>query len=72
MCSRSWNTKRSGAGAGRGAGSPRPKSARWVDTRALAGPGVDDLPAGASPTQVAAWTTVARVLLNLDEAITKE
>ncbi len=31
-----------------------------------------DLPPNTSPTQLAAWTTVARVLLNLDETITKE
>jgi len=31
-----------------------------------------NLPAGATPPQLAAWTTVARVLLNLDETITKE
>jgi hypothetical protein len=31
-----------------------------------------DLPPGASPTQLAAWTVVSRVLLNLDETITKE
>jgi mono/diheme cytochrome c family protein len=31
-----------------------------------------DLPAGASPTQLAAYTVVSRVLLNLDETITKE
>ena len=30
------------------------------------------LPAGVSPAQLAAWTAVARVLLNLDETITKE
>jgi hypothetical protein len=30
------------------------------------------LPAGISPSQAAAWTVVARVLLNLDETITKE
>ena len=31
-----------------------------------------DIPKGASPTQWAAYTVVARVLLNLDETITKE
>jgi hypothetical protein len=30
------------------------------------------LPAGASPEKAAAWTALARVLLNLDETITKE
>ncbi|MFI5457224.1 MAG: PSD1 and planctomycete cytochrome C domain-containing protein [Isosphaerales bacterium] len=30
------------------------------------------LPSGATPPQLAAWTAVARVLLNLDETITKE
>src|SRR5262249_44677724 len=30
------------------------------------------LPEGATPTQLAAWTAVSRVLLNLDETITKE
>jgi len=30
------------------------------------------LPAGATPTQLAAWTVVSRVVLNLDETITKE
>jgi len=43
----------------------------WVDTKVLAGIGDEEnLPA--SPTQMAAWTTVSRVLLNLDETITKE
>ncbi len=31
-----------------------------------------DLPAGATPAQLAAYTVVSRVLLNLDETITKE
>ena len=31
-----------------------------------------NLPPGATPTQLAAYTVVARVLLNLDETITKE
>ena len=31
-----------------------------------------DLPAATTPAQLAAWTAVARVLLNLDETITKE
>jgi len=30
------------------------------------------LPEGANPTQLAAWTMVSRVILNLDETITKE
>jgi hypothetical protein len=30
------------------------------------------LPAGTSPGDLAAWTAVARVILNLDETITKE
>ena len=30
------------------------------------------LPTGVTPAQLAAWTAVARVLLNLDETITKE
>jgi hypothetical protein len=31
-----------------------------------------ELPAGATPAQLAAWTVVSRVLLNLDETITRE
>jgi hypothetical protein len=31
-----------------------------------------ELPAGVTPAQAAAWTVVARVLLNLDETITRE
>jgi hypothetical protein len=31
-----------------------------------------ELPAGATPAQLAAWTAVSRVLLNLDETISKE
>jgi hypothetical protein len=47
----------------------------WLDVWALTGlqasnPGV--LPKGATPVQYAAWTAVSRVLLNLDETITKE
>ena len=30
------------------------------------------LPAGVTPAQAAGWTAVARVLLNLDETITRE
>ena len=30
------------------------------------------LPDGVTPAQAAAWTALARVLLNLDETITKE
>jgi len=31
-----------------------------------------ELPGGATPTQLATYTVVSRVLLNLDETITKE
>jgi hypothetical protein len=31
-----------------------------------------ELPSGTTPSQLAAWTAVSRVLLNLDETITKE
>jgi hypothetical protein len=30
------------------------------------------LPQGTTPVQAAAWTIVSRVMLNLDETITKE
>src|SRR5207244_2918472 len=47
----------------------------WVNPLQLAS-GKDekpaDLPAGATPTQLAAYAVVSRVLLNLDETITKE
>jgi hypothetical protein len=47
----------------------------WIDARVLAGLAGDaktSLPAGATPRQLAAWTAVSRVILNLDETITKE
>jgi Protein of unknown function (DUF1553) len=47
----------------------------WVSAREFAG--LDGavspvLPAGATPRLLAAWTAVSRVILNLDETITKE
>ena len=39
---------------------------------ALAKGGLPDLPAGSDAAQLAAWTVVANVLLNLDETVTKE
>jgi Protein of unknown function (DUF1553)/Protein of unknown function (DUF1549)/Planctomycete cytochrome C len=47
----------------------------WISVWDLAG--MDparppDIPKSATPAQLAAWTAVARVLLNLDETITKE
>ncbi len=47
----------------------------WLDVWGLAGlePGkTSAVPKGATPVQLAAWTAVSRVLLNLDETITKE
>ncbi len=46
----------------------------WLDPRAIStgNPGMlPTLPAGATPQDAAAWTLAARVLLNLDETITK-
>jgi hypothetical protein len=47
----------------------------WVNTPLLAtgksGP-IANLPKGSTPTELAAYTVVSRVLLNLDETITKE
>ena len=45
----------------------------WISARELAGlKDPEILPAGITPVQAAAWTAVSRVLLNLDETITKE
>ncbi|MCX6624666.1 MAG: DUF1553 domain-containing protein, partial [Acidobacteria bacterium] len=46
----------------------------WVNPLALSAvkPDRSNLPAGATPAQLAAWTVVTRVILNLDETITKE
>ena len=47
----------------------------WISPWGIAG--IDEkrkpeLPGGTTPVQLAAWTTVSRLLLNLDETITKE
>jgi len=42
----------------------------WVGAKELSG--AAEPPTGMTPRQVAAWTAVARVILNLDETITKE
>ena len=47
----------------------------WVSAWDLAGfepARADKVPKGITPVQLAAWTAVSRVLLNLDETITKE
>jgi mono/diheme cytochrome c family protein len=47
----------------------------WVNATELASgknSALDKLPANTTPTQLAAYTVVSRVLLNLDETITKE
>jgi len=46
----------------------------WLSAHELAGSHISpkELPQGVTPVQVAAWTAVSRVLLNLDETITKE
>jgi mono/diheme cytochrome c family protein len=46
----------------------------WIDARSIAAGDPDklpDLPAGATPQDAAAWTLVSRVLLNLDETVSK-
>jgi hypothetical protein len=46
----------------------------WLDPREIASGDPDKLPglpAGATPQDAAAWTLVSRVLLNLDETVTK-
>jgi len=50
-------------------------SGGWVNATELASgknAALDKLPANTTPTQLAAYTVVSRVLLNLDETITKE
>jgi hypothetical protein len=42
----------------------------WLSAKNLMGE--TELPPGVTPVQAATWTTVARTLLSLDEAITKE
>jgi hypothetical protein len=46
----------------------------WISSQAIATGNhetLPDLPKGISPTDAAAWTVVARVLLNLDETLSK-
>jgi len=44
----------------------------WEVVSGVKGSRPVDVPVGTSPTQWAAYTVIARVLLNLDETITKE
>jgi hypothetical protein len=46
----------------------------WLSALDVAGlkSGAGALPADTTPRRLAAWTVVARVILNLDETITKE
>ena len=43
----------------------------WLDTWSLTG-APPKLPEGSTPVQLGAWTALSRVLLNLDETITKD
>jgi hypothetical protein len=43
----------------------------WLDTWSLTGE-PSKLPAGTTPVQFGAWTALSRILLNLDETITKD
>ncbi len=53
-------------------------AAGWLNARQIIGLSEsevvtpDSVPGGATPTELAAWTAVSRVLLNLDETISKE
>lgn len=44
----------------------------WADPKLIAGRKAEALPANVTPTQLASWTVLGRVVLNLDETITKE
>jgi hypothetical protein len=46
----------------------------WLDAREISAGSSDklpELPAGTTPQDAAAWTLVSRILLNLDETVTK-